>query len=115
MKTMNTAPTATVVCPATSWASALATASTSNPARTLSVAASGTLLVLAVFSAFVVTIGDSARSLHAGVAGEAWALSGMSLGLATALLTAGVLGDDVGHRRVLLWSAGLLAWAAPLA
>jgi hypothetical protein len=80
-----------------------------DPARTLSVATCGTLLVLAVFSAFVVTAGDTARSLHAGVDREAWALSGMSLGLATALLTAGALADDVGHRRVLMWSAGLLA------
>jgi len=96
-------------------ANALAGASTSNPARTLSIATSGTLLVLAVFSAFVVTIGDSARSLHAGVAAEAWGLSGMSLGLAAALLTAGALADDVGHRRVLMWSAGLLAAASVVA
>jgi 4-oxalocrotonate tautomerase len=59
--------------------------SASHAARTLYVAASGTLLVLAVFSAFVVTIGDSARSLGAGIAAEAWAFSGMSLGLAAAL------------------------------
>lgn len=85
-----------------------------HPTRTLSVAASGTLLVLAVFSAFVVTVGDSARSLHAGVAGETWALSGMSLGLATALLTAGALADDIGHRRVQIWSAGLLAAASAI-
>jgi MFS family permease len=80
----------------------------SSPARTLWVAAAGTSLVLAVFSAVVVTVGDSARSLHAGLGGEAWALSGMSLGLATSLLTAGALADDLGHRRVLVWSAGLL-------
>lgn len=61
--------------------------------RTLRVAALGTLLVLAVFSAIVTTIDDSVRSLHAGIAGETWALSGMSLGLATALLTAGALAD----------------------
>jgi hypothetical protein len=59
--------------------------SASHAARTRYVAASGTLLVLAVFSAFVVTIGDSARSLGAGIAAEAWAFSGMSLGLAAAL------------------------------
>src|SRR5690348_354949 len=76
--------------------------------RTLWVAAAGTSLVLAVFSAVVVTIGDSARSLHAGTGGTAWALSGMSLGLAISLLTAGALADDVGHRCVLMWSAGLL-------
>jgi MFS family permease len=83
--------------------------------RTLAVAASGTLLVLAIFSALVVTVGDSARSLHAGVAGQTWALSGMSLGLAAALLTAGALADDVGHRRVLIWSAGMLAVASAVA
>jgi MFS family permease len=82
--------------------------------RTLSIAAFGTLLVLAVFSAFVVTVGDSARSLHADVTGEAWALSGMSLGLATALLTAGALADDIGHGKVLMWSAGLLAAASAI-
>ena len=37
---------------------------------------------MAVFSAFVVTIGDSVRTFHDGVVGEAWGLSGMSLGLA---------------------------------
>jgi MFS family permease len=81
---------------------------------TLRVAALGTLLVLAVFSAFVVTVGASSRSLGAGVAGQAWALSGMSLGLATALLTAGVLADDLGYARVLRWSAGLLGAASVL-
>jgi MFS family permease len=81
------------------------------PARTLRVAASGTLLVLAVFSAFVVTVGDSARSLGAGIGGQAWALSGMSLGLAAALLTAGVVADDLGYGRVLTWSAGILVVA----
>ena len=79
--------------------------------RTLIVAAAGTMLVLAVFSAFVVTIGSSGRSLGAGITGETWALSGMSLGLATALLTAGALADEVGHGKVLVWSAGLLALA----
>jgi MFS family permease len=99
-----------------SWqAIAPAMTSASSPARTLSTAAAGTLLVTAVFSAFVVTVSDSARSFHAGVEGEAWALSGMSLGLATALLTAGALADDLGHRRVLTWSAGLLAGASAVA
>ena len=67
---------------------------------------------MAVFSAFVVNVGDSVRTFHAGVAGEAWGLSGMSLGLAAALLTAGALADDLGHRRVLGCSAGLLAAAS---
>ena len=115
MRTRETNPTAIAVCAGTSRTNALATASHTNPTRTLAIAAAGTLLVLAVFSAFVVTVGDTARSLRAGVAAEAWALSGMSLGLATALLTAGALADDVGHRRVLIWSAGLLAGASVVA
>ena len=61
---------------------------TPGSAATLAIAASATLLVLAVFSAAVTTVGDSVRGLHAGVAGETWVLSGMSLGMATALLAA---------------------------
>ena len=76
------------------------------------IAASGTALVMAVFAAFVVNVADSVRTFHAGVAGEAWGLSGMSLGLAAALLSAGALADDLGHRRVLRSSAGLLAAAS---
>lgn len=87
-------------------------APTAAPLRTLYVATFGTLLVLAVFSAFVVAVGDSARSLGGGVAGQAWALSGMSLGLAGALLTAGSLADDLGYGRVLTASAGLLGAAS---
>jgi MFS family permease len=68
--------------------------------------------VLAVFSAFVVAVGDSSRSLGAGIAGQSWALSGMSLGLAAALLAAGTLADDLGYGRVLTSSAGLLAAAS---
>jgi hypothetical protein len=65
------------------------------------------MLVLAVFSAFVVTIADSALQVGAGPTGEAWALSGMSFGLAAALLTAGAMADDLGHGKVLTGSAVL--------
>ena len=83
--------------------------------RTLAVAALGTLLVLAVFSAAVTTAGDSIRSLHGGLAGQTWVLSGMSLGLAAALLTVGALADDFGRRRVLAVSSALLALTSALA
>ncbi len=82
--------------------------------RTLFVAASGTLLVLAVFSAAVTTVGDSLRSLHGGVASQTWTLSGMSLGLAVALLTVGALADAFGRRRVLVISSGALAVTSAL-
>lgn len=85
-----------------------------NRARTLAVAASATLLVLAVFSAPVPDVGDSIRALHGGVSGQTWVLSGMSLGMAAALLTAGVLADDLGRRRVLIWSTALLAVASAI-
>ena len=77
--------------------------------RTLPVAATGTLLVLAVFSAAVTTVGDSVGSLHGDVSGQTWVLSGMSLGLAVALLTVGALADAFGRRRVLVLSSILLA------
>jgi MFS family permease len=82
---------------------------------TLTVAALGTLLVLADFSAVVTTVGQTARSLGAGVSGQTWALSAMSLGLATALLTLGALADELGRRRVLIASAAALAAASALA
>src|SRR5919198_4069183 len=50
----------------------------------------------------------------AGGSAETWALSGMSLGLATALLTLGAGADALGRRRVLVWSSVLLAAASAL-
>jgi MFS family permease len=75
----------------------------------LAVASSGTLLVLATFSAYVVAAQASASALQAGPAAKTWALSAMSIGLAAMLLTAGTLADNVGYRRVLIWSSALLA------
>lgn len=92
------------------------TSEASRRARwTLAVAAFGTLLVLADYSALVTTVGETAHALGGGVSGQTWALSGMSLGLAMALLTVGTLADEIGRRRVLLWSAAALALASALA
>src|SRR4051812_35363543 len=93
----------------------MTTAGSSSATRTLAVSAAGTLLVVAVFSALVTTIADCSRELHAGVSAVTWALSGMSLGLATALLAAGAVTDAAGPRRVLAWSAGLLGAASVVA
>jgi MFS family permease len=82
--------------------------------RTLAIAAYGTLVVLTIFAAVVTTVADSARTLHTTVAGTTWELSGMSLGLAIALLTVGALADDFGRRRVLVISAGMLAATSAL-
>jgi MFS family permease len=82
--------------------------------RTLAVAAWGTLLVLAVFSAVVTTVGESAQSLNGDVSSQTWALSGMSLGLAVSLLTVGALADAFGRRRVLVLSSSALALTSAL-
>jgi MFS family permease len=92
-----------------------ATPLAARPAFTVGVTASATLLVLAVFSAPVTTVGETARSLHAGVGGQTWVLSAMSLGLATALLPVGAIADELGRRRVLVWGAVLLALANAIA
>jgi MFS family permease len=94
---------------------ALGEAEASGTAWTLGVAAAATLLVLAVFSGPVTTVGETARSLHAGVGGQTWALSSMSLGMATALLPVGALADDLGRRKVLVAGAALLAATNALA
>ena len=86
-------------------------AAPSGSTWTLGVASAATLLVLAVFSGPVTTVGETARSLHAVVGGQTWALSAMSLGLAAALLPLGAIADELGRRRVLVWSTGVLALA----
>ena len=81
-------------------------------ARTLAVAATGTLLALVCFTTPVASLADTARGLRAGPEAQAWILSSMSLGLAVALLTAGAVADDFGRRRVFVVGSGLLAVAS---
>ena len=88
---------------------------TADPRRTLWVSAAGTLLVLAVFSAVVTSVGASTSALGGGVSDETWTLSGMSLGLAVALLTVGTLADDLGRRKLLVISGVLLTATSVLA
>jgi MFS family permease len=74
--------------------------------RTLAMASAGTLLVLVTFVTPLATGVRTTVSLHASPGTQAWLLSAMSVGLAAALLTAGVLADDLGRRRVFI--GGLL-------
>ncbi|MDQ6607981.1 MAG: MFS transporter [Actinomycetota bacterium] len=82
-------------------------------------ASGGTGLVLLVFASVVTTVAPTVAALHAGASGETWALSGMSLGLATMLLSLGAIADDYGRRRVFLLSlialvgSSVMAAAAP--
>src|SRR6478672_11006483 len=75
---------------------------TSEQRRTLVMASAGTLLVLITFVTPLATGVRTTISLGAGPGAQAWLLSAMSVGLAAALLTAGVLADDVGRRRVFI-------------
>ena len=83
--------------------------------RVLAVAALGTVLVLMAFVTPLATGVRTAAGLDAGPAGLTWTLSGMSVGLAVSLLTAGVLADDRGQRRVFALGLVLLGLAAALA
>ena len=65
----------------------------------------GTALVLVTYVTPMATIPATAADLGAGPVARAWILSSMSVGLAAALLAAGVLGDAYGRRRV--YAAGL--------
>ena len=77
--------------------------------RTLLIVGLATLVVLAVFSILVATIGPTIEDFHAGASSQTWALGGMSLGMASALLTIGAVADRAGRRRVFALSSALLA------
>jgi MFS family permease len=78
--------------------------------RTLGLVTAATVLVLAAFVTPLATGIRTAAALGTGPAGQAWLLSAMSVGLAAALLVAGVAADDLGRRRV--FAAGLVGLAA---
>jgi MFS family permease len=73
--------------------------------RSLLPIALGTAIVLVTYVTPMATIPRTAADLGAGPVARAWILSSMSVGLAAALLAAGVLGDAYGRRR--LYAAGL--------
>lgn len=77
--------------------------------RSLAPVALGTALVLVTYVTPMATVPSTAADLGAGPAARAWILSSMSVGLAAALLAAGVLGDTYGRRRV--YAAGLATLA----
>jgi len=78
--------------------------------RVLGVVTVSTGLVLLAFVTPLATGVRTAAGLGAGPAGLTWTLSAMSVGLAAALLPAGVLADDRGHRRV--FALGLVVLGA---
>ncbi|MET0451332.1 MAG: MFS transporter [Mycobacterium sp.] len=77
--------------------------------RSLRPIAAGTALVLVTYVTPMGTLAATAVGVGAGPGAQAWLLSSMSVGLAAGLLAAGVIGDNVGRRRV--YVAGLAALA----
>ncbi|WP_460353414.1 MFS transporter [Mycobacterium sp. ZZG] len=88
---------------------------TANSSATLTVAASGVLLVLVAFTVPLATMAPTVAALHAGPAAQAWILSAMSVGAAAGLLSSGALGDDYGRRRVFVGGAAVLTAGSLLA
>lgn len=73
-----------------------------RPAATLAVTSAATAVALMTYTAPMVTLPDTAASLHTPLSAQAWLLNGTPLGLAALLLVAGSLADDYGRRRMFL-------------
>ena len=89
-------------------------AAVSGRSATLTVAAAGAGLAMAVYITPITTLAGTATALHAGPDGQAWILSAMALGLVLGLLPSGAVGDDRGRRRMFRAGAGGLAVASAL-
>lgn len=103
-------PPVTTVTPATS-----AAHTPPRPAATLALTSAATFMALAIYTAPMVTLADTAASLHTSLSAQAWLLNGTPLGLAALLLVAGSLADDYGRRRVFLLGTAALGITTVLA
>lgn len=81
---------------------------------TLAIASLATALVLIIFTVPLTTLTSTAEALGAGPAAQAWILSAMSVGAASALLGSGAIGDDYGRRRTFVAGTIVLALASVL-
>jgi MFS family permease len=71
-------------------------------------------LVLIIFTVPLTTLSSTAQALGAGAGAQAWILSAMSVGAASALLGSGAIGDDYGRRRTFVTGTVVLALASVL-
>ncbi|WP_175558047.1 MFS transporter [Roseibium suaedae] len=84
----------------------------------LSIIASATFLALVVFTAPLTTLDSMTDALRLTPDAQAWIMSGMPLGAACGLLTAGAIGDTLGRKRTFvggLWLTVVSSVAAALA
>ncbi|MFE6160102.1 MFS transporter [Streptomyces sp. NPDC056486] len=100
------APPSAPAAPGTPAASAAPSAHP-RPGATLAVTSAATAVALMTYTAPMITLPDTAASLHTPLSAQAWLLNGTPLGLAALLLVAGSLADDYGRRRIFL--AGTVA------
>ncbi|MBB4121344.1 MFS transporter [Martelella radicis] len=82
---------------------------TDGAGATLIIVAAATCLALVVFTAPLTTLNAMTESLGLSPGAQAWAMSGMPLGAAVGLLTAGALGDSRGRRETFLGGLWLTA------
>lgn len=80
-----------------------------DSAVALALVSAGTFVVLAGFTAPVGTISVITGHLHGGSIARTWILSGVSVGLAAALMPAGALADLYGRREIFVVSTASLA------
>ena len=86
-----------------------------SDARVLATVGAGTALTLVAFTMVVTTVPETVATFGAGLSWQTWALSGMSLGLAAGLLSAGSVADILGDRRVFMAANLALGASAALA
>ncbi|MDK3018376.1 MFS transporter [Pseudodonghicola flavimaris] len=83
-----------------------------TPKMPLVIVALATLLALVVFTAPLTTLDAMTATLGLGAGEQAWVMSGMPLGAACGLLTAGAFGDTLGRRRTFVGGLWLTAAAS---
>lgn len=81
----------------------------------LAIVALATCLALVVFTAPLTTLEAMTGALALSPAQQAWVMSGMPLGAACGLLTAGAFGDTLGRRRTFLGGLWLTAISSVVA
>lgn len=80
--------------------------------RVLVTVAASTLLAMLAYAGPLGNAVTLNGALRAGPAAATWILASMSVGLAAALVTAGVVADRIGHRRVFLAGAAVFVAAS---
>ncbi|WP_019203859.1 MFS transporter [Tsukamurella sp. 1534] len=79
--------------------------------RVLATVAASTLLAMLAYAGPLGNAVTLNAALGASAAGATWILASMSVGLAAALVTAGVVADRIGHRRVFVLGAAVFVAA----